>query len=278
MKELPMDISTALNQQYGLTAKRGSVALPNRRVRKPAAVVSQSIVQTRKPTNLEELVNKIRANELSSIQETVLKYAAPSLLEGVRNKKFGGLAAVKALKSVNAVLLADCIRKLEGASAKDRRALRSALTKAIFNGQIAKLKECYATFCHEPVKQELRMQILLKSQDIAAGMDDPMLLNCLIDAVCYECELDREAQIAETVTETVTDTVDPKEEDIVTSEDIDTAAIIEQAADEKVDAGANILQTGTTKLSAIKADNRMVYGGLAVAAIVGLVVYRMRNK
>lgn len=270
MKQLPMDISTALNQQYGRTTKRGSVGLPTSKVRKPNAVVSQSIIQSRKPTNLEELINKIRANELSTIQETVLKYAAPSLLEGVRKKKFGGLAAVKALKSVNAVLLADCIRKLEGASAKDRRALRSALTKAIFNGQIAKLKECYAGFCHEPVKQELRMQILLKSQDIAAGMDDPMLLNCLIDAVCYECELEREAEVAETL--------DLKEDEIITSEDVDAAAIIKQAADEKVDAGANLLQTGQTKISAIKADNRLVYGGLAVAAILGFVVYRMRTK
>ena len=262
--QLPLDISTALNQQQSVVQQKGKVDASLKNLVGKKKVVSQAILKTPKPKSIKQLIQKIRANDLNPTSMIVLQYTAPSLLRMVRRRKITANQALRALKSVQASLLAETILQIENASGNDKRILRSAKSKIIAQ-RMDKLKACYAGFCHPSVLNNLKLEILVQSQDLAKQMDNPLLLNNLIDAVCYECELEEYAKgmAKEEV---------PVEE---TLEDADVAEIIQQGAEAEADVGENLLQENEAE-SFVKRNAPLLIslGALTTA----LLVYRARSK
>ncbi len=261
---LPLDVSTALNQQQAVVQQKGKLETSLRNIVGQKQVVSQAILETPKPNSIKQLIQKIRANDLNPTSMIVLQYSAPSILRMVRERKINAFQAVKALKSVQASLLAETILQIEKASAKDKRILRSAKSKIIAQ-RMDKLKECYAGFCHPSVLNNLKVEILVQAQDLAKKMDNPLLLNNLIDAVCYECELEEYAKSQENFRPV------PVEESI---EDADVAEIIDQGADAGADVGENLLQENEADSFVKRNAPLLISLGALTTAIL---IYRARS-
>lgn len=262
---LPLDVSTALNQEQGVIQQKGKVETTLRNLVGQKKVVSQAIFETPKPNSIKQLIQKIKANDLNPTSMIVLQYSAPSILRMVRKGKINAFQAVKALKSVQASLLAETVLQIENASAKDKRILRSANSKIIAQ-RMDELKKCYAGFCHPSVLNNLKVEILVQSQDLAKQMDNPLLLNNLIDAVCYECELEEYAKSNSENFRPV-----PVDESL---EDADVAEIIQQGADAEADVGENLLQENEAESFVKRNAPLLISLGALTTAIL---IYRARS-
>lgn len=297
-----IDLPVALNQQQGRVRSMGydhrAVAQEQADVargRLEAIRVATAASQTPPPTTIRSTVAKLAANDVSPAREDIVAQALPAVLVGIKQGG-SGLKAAKALKTKWAIDYAHCKAAMKNASPRCRSVLKNIARQnsaglkrlKLVSERIAYLEKEAEIYLKQnspdlllrtqselgdklAEQSRLSGQIMSNAGSLSAQMQNPQLVNCLIEAAVAEGRLlfeTKEGSDLKPVESQIAD-ADIEPEEVV--ELAESGEILDQAAQQGVEKEEGLVAETALDKKAMKkgllTPKNLLIGSIALGAI-----------